>query len=394
MVAFSMPESVRLPGANGEVRDYTPAGRFLYAEGGPPPRTRLPYAAVHVVANALADTNPVGPAAVDWDRTLAFRRHIWAYGLGVAEAMDTAQRGMGLDWDASKELIRRSVAEAKAASGRIVCGAQTDHLAPGSARAVRDVEAAYEEQCEFVEGQGGQVVLMASRELARIARGPDDYARVYGRVLSQLRRPALIHWLGEVFDPALAGYWGYRDIDRAMNVCLEIITENAEKVEGLKLSLLDQKREIGMRAMLPRQVRMFTGDDFDYPTTIAGDGERFSDALLGAFDMIAPAASAALLALDGGDEESFRAILAPTVPLSRHVFGHPTFYYKVGVVFLAYLNGHQDHFRMVGGLESGRSAMHLAQTFVLADQAGLLRDAKLAVDRMRAVMAVAGVGAG
>ena len=259
---------------------------------------------------------------------------------------------------------------------------------------MRDVEAAYEEQCEFVEGQGGQVVLMASRELARIARGPDDYARVYGRVLSQLRRPALIHWLGEVFDPALAGYWGYRDLDRAMNVCLEIITENAEKVEGLKLSLLDQKREIGMRAMLPRQVRMFTGDDFDYPTTIAGDGERFSDALLGAFDMIAPAASAALLALDGGDEESFRAILAPTVPLSRHVFGHPTFYYKVGVVFLAYLNGHQDHFRMVGGLESGRSAMHLAQTFVLADQAGLLRDAKLAVDRMRAVMAVAGVGAG
>ena len=391
MVAFSMPESVRLPGANGEVREYVPAGRFLYAEGGPPPSTRLPYAAVHVVADALADTSPVGPAAVDWDRTLAFRRHIWSYGLGVAEAMDTAQRGMGLDWEASKELIRRSVAEAKAVGGRIVCGAQTDHLAPGSARAVRDIEAAYEEQCEFVEGQGGQVVLMASRELARIARGPDDYARVYDRVLSQLQRPALIHWLGEVFDPALAGYWGYRDLDRAMNVCLEIITDNAEMVEGLKLSLLDQKREIGMRARLPRQVRMFTGDDFDYPTTIAGDGERFSDALLGAFDMIAPAASAALLALDGGDAESFRAILAPTLPLSRHVFGHPTFYYKTGVVFLAYLNGHQDHFRMVGGLESGRSAVHLARLFVLADQAGLLRDSELAVDRMRPMMALAGV---
>jgi len=391
MVAFSMPESVRLPGANGELHDYTPAGRFPYAEGGAPPRTRLPYAAVHVVADAMADTSPAGPAAVDWERTLAFRRHIWSYGLGVAEAMDTAQRGMGLDWEAAKELIRRSVAEAKAVGGRIVCGAQTDQLSPGSAHDLRDIEAAYEEQCEFVEGHGGQVVLMASRELARIARGPEDYARVYGRVLSQLRQPALIHWLGEVFDPALAGYWGYADLDRATASCLEIITANAPKVEGVKLSLLDQRREIAMRARLPVRVRMFTGDDFDYPTTIAGDGERFSDALLGAFDMIAPAASAALLALDGGDVESFHTVLAPTVPLSRHVFGHPTFYYKTGVVFLAYLNGHQDHFRMVGGLESGRSAVHLAQLFVLADRAGLLRDVELAVDRMRPVMALAGV---
>ena len=386
-----MPESVRLPGANGELHDYTPAGRFPYAEGGAPPRTRLPYAAVHVVADAMADTSPAGPAAVDWERTLAFRRHIWSYGLGVAEAMDTAQRGMGLDWEAAKELIRRSVAEAKAVGGRIVCGAQTDQLSPGSAHDLRDIEAAYEEQCEFVEGHGGQVVLMASRELARIARGPEDYARVYGRVLSQLRQPALIHWLGEVFDPALAGYWGYADLDRATGSCLEIITANAPKVEGVKLSLLDQRREIAMRARLPVRVRMFTGDDFDYPTTIAGDGERFSDALLGAFDMIAPAASAALLALDGGDVESFHTVLAPTVPLSRHVFGHPTFYYKTGVVFLAYLNGHQDHFRMVGGLESGRSAVHLAQLFVLADRAGLLRDVELAVDRMRPVMALAGV---
>ena len=386
-----MPESVRLPRANGELHDYTPAGRFLYAQGGAPPRNRLPYAAVHVVADAMADTSPVGPAAVDWERTLAFRRHIWGYGLGVAEAMDTAQRGMGLDWEAAKELIRRSVAEAKAVGGRIVCGAQTDQLYPGSAKDLRDIEAAYEEQCEFVEVQGGQVVLMASRELARIARGPEDYARVYGRLLSQLRQPALIHWLGEVFDPALAGYWGYADLDRATAACLEIITENAPKVEGVKLSLLDQRREIAMRARLPVRVRMFKGDDFDYPTTIAGDGERFSDALLGAFDMIAPAASAALLALDGGDVESFHTVLAPTVPLSRHVFGHPTFYYKTGVVFLAYLNGHQDHFRMVGGLESGRSAVHLAQLFVLADRAGLLRDVELAVDRMRPVMALAGV---
>jgi hypothetical protein len=307
--------------------------------------------------------------------------------------MDTAQRGMGLDWEASKELIRRSVAEAKAVGGRIVCGAQTDHLATGSARDLRDIEAAYEEQCEFVEARGGQVVMMASRELARIARGPEDYARVYGRVLSQLQRPALIHWLGEVFDPALAGYWGHPDLDGAMSVCLEIISAHKEKVEGLKLSLLDQKRELAMRARLPEGVRMFTGDDFDYPVTIAGDGQRHSDALLGAFDMIAPAASAALLALDSGDTGRFGAILEPTVPLSRHVFGAPTFYYKTGVVFMAYLNGHQDHFRMVGGLESGRSAVHLAKLFVLADKAGLLRDSELAVDRMRPVMALAGISA-
>jgi len=389
-----MPEKLRLPDGDGGVYDYTPAGKFLYADGGAPPRSRLPYAAVHVVADALADTSPIAPAAIDWERTLAFRRHIWSYGLGVAEAMDTAQRGMGLDWEASKELIRRSVAEAKAVGGRIVCGAQTDQLARGSARNLSDVEAAYEEQCEFVEAQGGQVVLMASRELARIARGPEDYQRVYDRVLSQLKLPALIHWLGEVFDPALAGYWGHADLDPAMAVCLDIITAHKEKVEGLKLSLLDQRREIAMRARLPEGVRMFTGDDFDYPTTIGGDGDRHSDALLGAFDMIAPAASAALLALDAGDAKRFNAILEPTVPVSRHVFGAPTFYYKTGVVFMAYLNGHQDHFRMVGGLESGRSAVHLAKLFVLADKAGLLRDAELAVDRMRPVMDLAGVSGG
>src|SRR6202521_73318 len=388
-----MPESVRLAGAGGTIHDYTTTGRFLYAESGTAPRLRLPYAAVHVVADRVADVSPIAPAAVDWESTLAFRRHIWSYGLGVAEAMDTAQRGMGLDWEASKELIRRSLAEAKAVGGKIVCGAQTDHLTPGSARDLRDVEAAYEEQCGFVEARGGQVVMMASRELARIARGPEDYARVYERVLSQLERPALIHWLGEVFDPELAGYWGEADLHRAMAVCLEIITANRAKVEGVKLSLLDQKREIDMRSRLPEGVRMFTGDDFDYPTTIAGDGERHSDALLGAFDLIAPAASAALLALDAGDAQRFTAILEPTVPLSRHVFGAPTFYYKTGIVFLAYLNGHQDHFRMVGGLESGRSAAHLASLFVLADKAGLLRDAELATHRIRQVMALAGVDA-
>jgi hypothetical protein len=384
---------VRLPKASGTVYDYEVKGQFLYADSGKPPRSRIPYAAVHVVADPLADTSPVSPAVIDWETTLAFRRHIWNYGLGVAEAMDTAQRGMGLDWEAAKELIKRSVTEAKAVGGKIVCGAQTDQLAPGSAKTLRDIEAAYEEQCGFVEGEGGQVVIMASRELARIARGPDDYAQVYGRVLSQLKHPALIHWLGEVFDPALAGYWGHVDLEQAMTECLAIIVAHKDKVDGLKLSLLDQQREISMRSRLPEGVHMFTGDDFDYPTTIGGDGKRYSDALLGAFDMIAPAASAALTALDAGDRNSFESIFQPTVPLSRHAFGAPTFYYKTGVVFMAYLNGHQDHFRMVGGLESGRSAVHLAELFVLADRAGLLRDAELAVDRVGSVMALAGVSA-
>jgi hypothetical protein len=384
-------QKVRLPKAGGTVYDYEVKGQFLYADSGKPPRSRIPYAAVHVVADPLADTSPVSPAVIDWETTLAFRRHIWNYGLGVAEAMDTAQRGMGLDWEAAKELIKRSVAEAKAVGGKIVCGAQTDQLAPGSAKTLRDIEAAYEEQCGFVEAQGGQVVIMASRELARIARGPEDYVQVYGRVLSQLKHPALIHWLGEVFDPALAGYWGHADLDEAMGECLAIIVAHKDKVEGLKLSLLDQQREISMRSQLPEGVHMFTGDDLDYPTTIAGDGHRYSDALLGAFDMIAPAASAALTALDAGDKGNFDAIFKPTVPLSRHAFDAPTFYYKTGVVFMAYLNGHQDHFRMVGGLESGRSAVHMADLFVLADRAGLLRDSELAVDRVRRVMTLAGV---
>ncbi|HLH69623.1 MAG TPA: dihydrodipicolinate synthase family protein [Candidatus Dormibacteraeota bacterium] len=385
-----MPDVLRLPTADGGWIGYQPRGGFAYPKQAPPPRSRIPYAAVHVVADPWADTTPISPAAIDWEATLAFRHHIWSYGLGVAEAMDTAQRGMGLDWATCRELIRRTVAEARACGGRVVCGAQTDHLEPGSARTLRDIEAAYEEQCEFIEGCGAQVVLMASRELARIARRPEDYLRVYDRVLSQLQRPALIHWLGEVFDPQLRGYWGYEDLDKAMEVCLEVIRHHAHRIEGIKLSLLDQRREVEMRSRLPRSVHMFTGDDFDYPATIKGDGDRYSDALLGAFDAIAPAASAALLALDAGDEGEFERILAPTLPLARHIFSTPTFYYKTGIVFLAYLNGHQRHFKMVGGLESARSTVHLARIFLLADQAGLLQDPELAVERMRLVLRLAG----
>jgi hypothetical protein len=373
--------SVRLPRADGTTYDYQPVGVFRYAGGGSTPRSRMAYAATHVAADSHAE--------IDWESTLAFRRHIWSYGLGVAEAMDTAQRGMGLGWDAAKQLIRLSVAEARAANGKIVCGANTDQLIPGSARSLRDIEVAYDEQCGFVESQGGQVVVMASRELARIARGPDDYARVYGHVLSQLRKPAIVHWLGEMFDPELAGYWGYAELDQAEEVCLAIIAAHREKVEGVKISLLNQTREIAMRKRLPDGVHMFTGDDFDYPTTIAGDDERYSDALLGAFDFIAPAASAALLALDAGDAERFRSILESTLGLSRHVFAAPTVNYKTGVVFMAYLNGHQDQFRMLGGLEGGRSIAHLAELYVRADKAGLLRDPELAIDRVRRVIAAA-----
>ncbi|MGH7921025.1 MAG: dihydrodipicolinate synthase family protein [Candidatus Dormibacteraceae bacterium] len=386
-----MAERVRLPGRGRTLTTYTLSGRFAYPPSAASARSRIGYAACHVVADPWADTTPLGPAAIDWEATLAVRRHIWKYGLGVAEAMDTAQRGMGLDWETSKELIRRSLIEARAVGGRIACGAQTDQLAPGSARSLEDVIAAYREQCQFVEGLGGQVVVMASRELARIARGPDDYGRVYGEVLSQLERPALIHWLGEVFDPELEGYWGHRDLDQAMQGCLQVLIDNRSHVEGIKLSLLDQRREVEMRRRLPDGMRMYTGDDFDYPTMIEGDSRHHSDALLGAFDLIAPAASSALLALDDSDLVRFRAILTPTVALSRHVFGTPTQYYKTGVVFAAYLNGHQDHFRMVRGMESARSMRHLAQIFRLADEAGLLRDPELAAARMRLVLEVAGI---
>jgi hypothetical protein len=288
-------------------------------------------------------------------------------------------------------LIHRSLAEARLVGGRIACGAGTDQLVPGPQVTLADVEAAYLEQCSFVEGQGGQIILMASRALAACARSPEDYVRVYERILSQVRQPVILHWLGDMFDPALAGYWGSGDLSEAMDVCLQIIRDHANKIDGVKISLLDDQREIAMRRRLPNGVRMYTGDDFNYAALIAGDQHGHSDALLGIFDAIAPAAAAALHALDAGDLARYQAILAPTVPLSRHIFQKPTFYYKTGVVFMAFLNGHQSHFRMVGGQESARSTVHLAELFRLADQAGLLRDPELAAVRMRAVLAQSGI---
>ena len=354
--------------------------------------SRVAFAAAHVVADPWAAHDPFVEPAIDWDATMRFRHHLWDLGLGVAEAMDTAQRGMGLAWPQAQELIARALAEARGREGALIaCGAGTDHLEPGPDVTLDDVIAAYEEQVGYVEGQGGRVILMASRALARAARGPEDYARVYGRILSGAREPVILHWLGEMFDPALEGYWGAADHGAAMETCLSVIEDNAAKVDGVKVSLLSKAKEIAMRRRLPAGVRMYTGDDFDYAELIAGDAEGHSDALLGIFDAIAPAASAALGALASGSDNRFHDILAPTVPLSRRIFEAPTRFYKTGVVFVAYLNGLQDHFTMVGGQQGARSTLHLADVFRLADRAGVLRDPDEACHRMRRVLAVAGM---
>ena len=354
---------------------------------------RIAFAAPHVVADPLADNDPWLDCAIDWDRTLAFREHLWSLGLGVAEAMDTAQRGTGVDWPTSFELIRRSVAAARACDGLVFSGCGTDQLDPADAKNIDDVIRAYEEQIEAIEGIGGRIVLMASRALAKVARSPDDYAAVYGRILEGVREPVIIHWLGDMFDPALAGYWGSSDLTAAMDTATAVINAHASKVDGVKVSLLDKDKEIAMRRRLKPGVLMYTGDDFNYAELIAGDEQGFSHALLGIFDVIAPAASAALVRLAANDRAGFDRILEPTVPLSRHIFKSPTRFYKTGVVFMAYLNGHQDHFTVVGGQESARSTVHLAEIFRLADAAGLLRDPDMAVARMRHVLASRGVGA-
>ena len=387
--------SIRLPGADRRLENYTLRMATPLVTAAPKrPFTRIAYSAAHVVADPVATVDPWITAAIDWDATIAYRQRLWSLGLGVAEAMDTAQRGMGLDWPTSLELIRRSVGAAKARGDALVfSGAGTDHLAPEAARSVDDVIRAYEEQFAAIEGVGGRIILMASRALARVAKSADDYVKVYDRILSQAKEPVIIHWLGDMFDPALAGYWGTNNLDAAMDTCVSIINSHAEKVDGVKISLLDKDKEIAMRRRLDKRVRMYTGDDFNYAELIAGDDQGYSHALLGIFDAIAPAASSALVSLAAGKIDAFHEALAPTVPLSRHIFRAPTRFYKTGVVFMAYLNGHQDHFTMVGGQESARSTLHLAELFRLADKAGLLRDPDLAVERMRFVLATHGVEA-
>src|SRR6185436_18041445 len=306
------------------------------------------YAAAHVVADPRAAKDPWLDTAIDWDATIAYRRHLSSWGFGIAEAMDTAQRGMGLDWTNSLELIRRTLESLP--ESVVASGAGTDHV-QGSA-SISEVISAYELQCAAIEKLGGRIILMASRALAANAKSPDDYARVYDRILGQVKEPVIIHWLGEMFDPALKGYWGKTDHHQAMDVCLSVIETNRTKVDGIKISLLDKDKEIAMRRRLPKGVRMYTGDDFNFAELIEGDAQGYSDALLGIFDSIAPAASHALSALAAGRKEEFREILAPTVPLSRHISQAPTRFYKTGVVFLAYLTGHQDHFTMIGGQQS------------------------------------------
>lgn len=386
-----MVQTIKLPNADGSYFLHQLGEPISFDQSIKPFQSRIAFSAAHVVNDPFADVDPLSTAAIDWETTLKYRHHLWSLGLSVAEAMDTAQRGMGLGWEQAKELISRSVAEAQSVNGRIACGAGTDHLLLNPNLNLEEVEGAYEEQCSFIEGCGGQIIMMASRALAACAKGPDDYRRVYGNILRQVSDPVILHWLGDMFDPALEGYWGHHQVDEAMEVCLSIIREHSSKVDGIKISLLDADKEIEMRRRLPKGVKMYTGDDFNYPLLIKGDHQGYSHALLGIFDAIAPAATAALQALDNGDVAYYDQILEKTVPLSRHIFKKPTFSYKTGIVFMAYLNGHQSHFRMIGGAESARSVLHLTELFVLADQAGLLRDPELAKKRMNQYLQVAGM---
>jgi hypothetical protein len=393
-----MASTLALPTASGTLETYSLRGMQPVQPAKGVTFNRIAYSAAHVVADPLAAIDPWLQCAIDWDATIAYRRRLWSLGLGVAEAMDTAQRGMGLDWPTSLELIRRSLDAARDVPGALVAsGCGTDQLPPEAAKSVDDVIRAYEEQMAAIEKLGGRLIVMASRALARVAKGPADYEKVYGRILSQARQPVVLHWLGDMFDPALAGYWGSADVDAAMDTALGIIAAHPGQVDGIKISLLDKAKEIAMRRRLPAGVRMYTGDDFNYAELIAGDGHGSepthgkSDALLGIFDAIAPAASAALGELAQGNVERFHAILGPTVPLSRHIFAAPTRFYKTGVVFMAWLNGHQSHFTMVGGQQSTRSLVHFAELFRLADAANLLEQPDLALRRMKTLLALHGV---
>ncbi|UWF58835.1 dihydrodipicolinate synthase family protein [Brucella sp. 2716] len=381
-----------LPDDKGSLRSYTLIGTQTPRPKSPPQFNRIAYAAAHVVSDPLKDTRPWNDPAIDWEATMAFRHHLWSLGFGIAEAMDTSQRGMGLNWAGAQALIRRSLAEARSVTGAdLASGAGTDHLDPAEAKSLDDVIKAYETQAGFIEKHGGRFILMASRALARIAKSPDDYAKVYGRILAQAREKVVLHWLGDMFDPQLKAYWGSERFEDALNTVIGIIEANRDKVEGIKISLLEERYELALRNRLPEGVLCFTGDDFNYAPLIEGDGNRHSHALLGIFDAVAPQASAALTALANGDARKFRAIIEPTVPLSRKIFEAPTQYYKAGIVFLAWLNGHQTHFTMPAGMQSARGILHYADIFRLADQANVLDRPDLATRRMRKLLAIYGI---
>lgn len=380
---------IALPNLEGRLCDYRLTNAPVEPVAMAPDSARIVYSAAHVVRNPFADADPSGRAAIDWDATMAFREHLIGLGLGVAEAMDTAQRGMGLDWPSAFELIRctkSTFPDALVANG---CG--TDHVDPVDIRTLDEVTAAYLTQVEAIQSAGGRIILMASRALASIAQGPEDYARVYAEVLRVCDEPVILHWLGEMFDPELAGYWGVSDFPSALDTVLGIIKDNIDKIDGIKISLLDAQKEIEMRHQLPPPVRMYTGDDFNYPELISGDDAGFSHALLGIFDPLSVHAANAVQKLTVGDGAGFRAILDPTVPLARQVFREPTQYYKTGVVFLAWLNGHQTHFKMIGGAEAMRSLPYFVECFKQADACGALANPDLAIERMQSLLLLYGV---
>lgn len=378
-----------LPDDTGALSEYRLQGTPITAAPFRHDPARVVFSAAHVVADPFTASDPSGPAVVDWDGTMAFRRYLDGLGLGIAEAMDTAQRGMGLDWNGALELITRTKAELPDALVFNGCG--TDHLDPRDATNLDDVKRAYLEQVEAIQKVGGRLILMASRALARVAKGPNDYINTYRDVLASCDQPVILHWLGEMFDPALAGYWGGDAFDDTLETVLTVIAENADKVDGIKISLLDKDKEIQMRRRLPDGVKMYTGDDFNYPELIAGDEQGFSHALLGIFDPLAVAVGKAITQLEQGNVAGFRATLDPTVPLARLIFRAPTQYYKTGVVFLAWLNGHQDHFVMLGGAQAMRPLPYFTEVFKLADQNGLLVDPDLAAARMTSLLGLYGV---
>ena len=377
--------NIRLPSGN-----YVLQGKPLAVQAPTQPFNRVAFAAAHVVADPFSNVDPSRQAAIDWPKTMAYRTHLLDLGFGIAEAMDTSQRGMGLDWPTALELIKQSLLNAGPRSQMIFSGCGTDHLTPADARTLDDVIEAYLKQLHAIQKLGGRIILMASRALMRVAKTPDDYVQVYSRVLAEADHPVVLHWLGDMFDPALKGYWGHERFEDTMETALRVIEANVPNVDGIKISLLDDAKEIAMRRRLPASVKMYTGDDFNYPALIAGDNRGYSHALLGIFDAIAPVASAALSALAAGDVSTYNRLLEPTVPLSRLIFSAPTQFYKTGIVFLAWLNGHQDHFIMINGAQAMRSLPYFVECYKLADQAGLLRDPDLATSRMKKLLAVYG----
>lgn len=382
---------VKLPQSDGSIRTYTVKGQPIRPTGPVGAYNRTVYAAAHVVIDPLATIDPWDASpVVDWDTTLAFREHLWKLGFKIAEAMDTAQRGMGVDWPVARELIQRSIRHSKTIPGAdLACGVGTDQLAPTAGVTLSQVEAAYREQLDVVEAEDGRAILMASRAMVQAARSADDYHALYGRLLKDASQPVILHWLGPMFDPQLEGYWGTRDIPTAMDTVAKLIADNRAKVAGIKVSLLDARWEIELRRRLPDGVQMYTGDDFNYAELILGDTAGYSHGLLGIFDPIAPVAAVALGQLAKGDVLGFRATLDPTVDLSREIFRAPTRHYKAGVVFLAWLDGHQQHFSMAGGLQSARGAAHYARVYELADACGVIQDPDLAVQRLKQYLKVA-----